>query len=102
MDIQVVPQPTFVAVKVSGDLELGTIKTLRGNLQKILSKQKRSLHLDLADVGYMDSSGAAVLVEGIKWSRKYGVDFRIVEVSEAVHNSLELMHLLEFFGLKGT
>lgn len=99
MEIDVAPQADHVHVKVRGDLQLSTIKDLRTQLHKILSGQKQALHLDLEEIGYMDSSGAAVLVEGVKWARKSKVDFKIIALSQPVHDSLELMRLLDFFGI---
>jgi anti-anti-sigma factor len=53
--------------------------------------------VDLAGVTYMDSSGIAVLVQGLRAARKRDVEFRLRAPSKPVTGVLRLAQLLQLF-----
>jgi anti-sigma B factor antagonist len=53
-------------------------------------------------VGYIDSSGVATLVEGLRSARKHGKTFILVAPSRAVLQVLELTRLDQVFEVRTT
>lgn len=53
--------------------------------------------LNLSDVRYIDSSGVALLVEGLKASRDLGSRFVLFGLSTAAREILQLSRLIKIF-----
>jgi len=70
LDIKVENQATdVVSVTVQGDVTLQTSPALRNQLKPLFTEENKEVHVYLSDVGFMDSSGIATLVEGLQWAR---------------------------------
>ncbi len=83
---------------VSGDIDLATSPQLR----KALLRELRELRmprvvLNLKAVRYIDSSGVASLVEGLKASRDAGARFILFGLNTTVREVLQLSKLLKIF-----
>ena len=83
---------------VSGDVDLATSPELR----KALLRELRELRiprviLNLKAVRYIDSSGVASLVEGLKVSRDIGSRLILYGLSTSVREVLQLSRLLRIF-----
>jgi anti-sigma B factor antagonist len=83
---------------VSGDIDLATSPELR----KALLRELRVLRmprvvLNLKAVRYIDSSGVASLVEGLKASRDVGARFILFGLNTTVREVLQLSRLLKIF-----
>ena len=83
---------------VSGDIDLASSPELR----KVLLRELRELRiprvvLNLKAVKYMDSSGVASLVEGLKASRDVGSRFILFGLNTTVRDVLQLSKLLKIF-----
>ena len=83
---------------VSGDIDLATSPELR----KALLRELRELRmprvvLNLKAVRYIDSSGVASLVEGLKASRDVGARFVMFGLNTTVREVLQLSRLLKIF-----
>lgn len=83
---------------VSGDIDLASSPQLR----KALLRELRELRmprvvLNLKDVHYIDSSGVASLVEGLKASRDVGSRLVLFGLNSAVREVLQLSKLVRIF-----
>jgi anti-sigma B factor antagonist len=83
---------------VSGDIDLATSPELR----KALLREFRDMRmprvvLNLKDVRYIDSSGVASLVEGLKASRDVGSRLVLFGLNSAVREVLQLSKLVRIF-----
>jgi len=83
---------------VSGDIDLATSPELR----KALLREFRDMRmprvvLNLKDVHYIDSSGVASLVEGLKASRDVGSRLILFGLNSAVREVLQLSKLVRIF-----
>jgi anti-sigma B factor antagonist len=88
---------------VSGDIDLATSPELR----KALLRELRELRiprvvLNLKAVKYVDSSGVASLVEGLKASRDLGSRLILFGLNSAVREVLQLSKLLRIFEVAET
>jgi anti-sigma B factor antagonist len=83
---------------ISGDIDLATSPELR----KALLRELRELRmprviLNLKAVRYIDSSGVASLVEGLKASRDVGSRFVLFGLNTTIREVLQLSKLVKIF-----
>lgn len=89
-------------VRPAEGLELNTVSAFRRTLQTEVQRADRGVVLWLADVTFIDSSGIAVLIEGLKWSRERGLPYVLVQLPAAVQMVIELARLENFFTIAGS
>jgi anti-sigma B factor antagonist len=88
---------------LSGEITLFNSPEIRKALLSQL-KERRVQHLVLNMLGvpYIDSSGVASLVEGLKASRDVSARFALFGLSKSAKTVLELTHLLRIFEVHQT
>lgn len=85
-------------VDIVGDITLHNSPEVRKTLLVALhGKGTGRVIVNLKDVRYIDSSGVASLVEGLKASRETGIRLALVGLSPAARQVLELTRLLKLF-----
>jgi anti-sigma B factor antagonist len=83
---------------ISGDIDLATSPALRKALLHELRDQRiPRVVLNLAGVRYIDSSGVASLVEGLKASRDVGSRFILFGLNKTIREVLQLSKLVRIF-----
>jgi len=83
---------------VSGDIDLATSPELRKALLRELREARAPrVVLNLKQVRYIDSSGVASLVEGLKASRDVGSRFVLSGINNTIPEVLQLSKLLRIF-----
>ncbi len=83
---------------ISGDIDLSTSPQLRRALLRELRELKMPrVVLNLEAVRYMDSSGVASLVEGLKASRDVGSRLILFGLNRSIREVLQLSKLLKIF-----
>ena len=96
LEITVNGQAPVRVIVVKGDVDMDSSPELRDEIKRTL-KGLATLKLDLRDVGYIDSSGIAVLIQGLKWAKASRTDFRLVAPSAQVRSVMELSQLQSLF-----
>ena len=86
-------------LKVKGEVDLYSSPELRTAILKGV-KAKGDLGVDLSEVQYMDSSGVATLVEGLKMASRENRAFVLVAPSEPVMKVLQLARLDSVFDIR--
>ncbi len=88
-------------IRVVGEVDLNSSPELR---TAILEAAKRggTLAVELREVPYMDSSGVATLVEGLKAMEPKGGAFVLLAPSSAVAKVLQLSRLDSVFDIRET
>jgi anti-anti-sigma factor len=81
--------PGVVTVVVTGEVDLDTAPAVRDEVLRHLHGGV-SVHLDLGDVTFMDSSGLHVLLATTRRAKLVGAELRLVRVSARVQRLLEL------------
>lgn len=84
-------------VTVSGEVDMMTTPHLRSYLRQHVAQAGPVLVLDLRGVGFLGSSGLAVLVETLDWTRELGSALRLVCSSREVIRPLAATGLTELF-----
>lgn len=85
-----------LVIAFSGDIDLQTSPDARKALLGLVGKG-RPILVDLAGVGYIDSSGVASLVECLQSAKKTGQKLALVSVSEGALRVLQLARLDRVF-----
>lgn len=88
---------------ISGDIDLSSSPEVRKTLLRELQANRvPRVVLNLMQVRYIDSSGVASLVEGLKASRNTGSRFILFGLSTIAREVLQLSRLLNFFEVYDT
>ena len=80
-------------IDIGGEVNLQTSNDISNKFSKLFNKNTQEVIVDLSRVTFMDFSGVAALVEGLKWSKKMGKSFILKNVSANAINSLTLSKL---------
>jgi anti-sigma B factor antagonist len=88
----------FVILDISGDIDLAHSPQMRkALLGEIKEKKVPKVFLNLKSVRYMDSSGIASLVEGLRASRDIGSRLILYSLSTHVREVMHLSRLQTIF-----
>jgi len=88
---------------ISGDIDLAhSTEVRRMVLLEFRENRTPRVILNLSDVNYIDSSGVASLVEGLKASRDVGSRLILFGLSPIAHEVLQLSRLLKIFEIYDT
>jgi len=83
---------------LSGDIDFASSPKVRDSvLREIRESRTPRVVVNLSKVRYMDSSGVASLVEGLKASRDLGSRFILVGLSTSTRDVLQLSRLIKVF-----
>jgi len=83
---------------VSGNIDMSNSPEVRkALLREIREKGVTRVVLNLTAVSYIDSSGVAALVEGLKASRDSGLRFILYGLNDSAREVLKISRLLKLF-----
>jgi anti-sigma B factor antagonist len=83
---------------LSGDIDFANSRDVRDSvLREIRESRTARVVVNLSQVRYIDSSGVASLVEGLKAARDLGSRFILVGLSTSAREVLQLSRLLRVF-----
>ena len=98
MQISTRQSGTSTIVDVVGDIDLYNSPEIRKVLlETIRDKRVPRVVINLKEVRYIDSSGVASLVEGLKVARNVNSRFMLYGLSPAAREVLELSRLIKVF-----
>ena len=98
MQIAARPATGGTILDITGDIDLAHSPAMRkALLQEIKEKKTAKVFLNLEKVRYIDSSGIASLVEGLKASRDMGSRLILYGLSKTVREVMELSRLQKIF-----
>jgi anti-sigma B factor antagonist len=82
---------------VSGNIDMSNSPEMRRTLLRELREKGSRVVLNLSGVAYIDSSGVASLVEGLKAARESGSRFILFGLSDSAREVLKISRLLKLF-----
>ncbi len=83
---------------LSGDIDFANSPKVRDSvLREIRESHRPRVMMNLSQVRYLDSSGVASLVEGLKASRDLGSLFILIGLSPSAREVLQLSRLIKVF-----
>ncbi len=80
--------------QVNGEINISTSPDLKKHFEKLAAKK---VVVDLTEVGYVDSSGLATLVEMLKKTKSQGGSLGLAGMSEKVRSLFEITKLDKLF-----
>lgn len=90
-----------VIVGIEGQLVAGNRQQLREAVVGEIERGARSIIIDFADTGYVDSAGLGVLVSLSKRVREANASLQLVNLNEDLRTLFELTRLDTLFDLDG-
>ena len=96
MHIKTTEKGDVTIFEVQGEINITTSPELKRAFEKVKSVK---LIINLAGVGYVDSSGLATLVEILKRLRSRGGSLSLTQVTEKVKSLFEITKLEKLFGI---
>ncbi|MGE0433445.1 MAG: STAS domain-containing protein [Planctomycetota bacterium] len=84
-------------LEFNGEIEMDTANVFREHLEVATKRKPKGIAVDLSQIDYMDSSGVAVLIEVLRWCRRDGIRFLLVNPSQAVQRAKHVVHLSDAF-----
>ena len=88
-------------VDISGQITLGEeTGKLRDTVTDLIAKGKKKIVLNLAGVGYIDSSGVGELVGSYTTVRNHGGELKLLNLTQKVHDLLQVTKLYTVFDIK--
>src|ERR1700730_386918 len=82
---------------LEGEIDLHISPEVAESLRAMTAKRPKVLVVDLAKVTYLDSSGLAVLIEGMQNVKEYGGKFALINVQESVQHIFDIARLDQVF-----
>ena len=90
-------EATVALLTLDGRLNAVTTGELKGKLAKLVANDNVHLILDLHGVDFIDSSGLAALVSGLKKTREVGGSLKLVGLNENTMKVFKLTRLDRVF-----
>ena len=98
MEISTTKAGVWTVVAPSGEVDLHHSTDLRVDIIRHLD-QSQSVILDMTQVSYIDSSGIAAMARSLSHARGKGVEFVLVQPTDAVMRVLHLTRLDQVFAI---
>ena len=86
-----------VAFRLKGDFGKNVTKELREEIMNTLEQLRQNVVVDLTLVNDIDTSAAAILVEGIRVSEVTNTSFKVIGINNKVKSIFELLKLSTVF-----
>lgn len=100
MELSKTDKDSACVIAVKGEIDLYSSPDLRSAITKAIPAAPGALHIDLGAVEYMDSSGVATLVEGLRACMERSIAFVLVKPAPPVLKVLQLSRLDTVFTIK--
>lgn len=97
INVQTSEKNNIAFLEIKGDVDMSSSPEMQKQLAVCFRKNKTAVIVDLSGVSYMDSSGIAVLVEGLQWGHNHKKKFRLTGLTPSVKDIFEIAHLLKVF-----
>ena len=82
---------------LEGEIDLHVSPRVASRLQSLISSKPQQVVVDMSKVSYIDSSGLAVLIEGMQNVAAYGGKFSLAGLQESVRPIFEIARLDQVF-----
>jgi anti-sigma B factor antagonist len=86
-------------LELSGEIDISTSPEVRKAFDRLIKDEERKVLLNFDQVGYVDSSGLATMVEMLQRLKRYGGLLRLSNLSEKVKGLFEITKLDRLFSI---
>jgi anti-sigma B factor antagonist len=102
MKIEVKEDQGMKVMTLSGEIDMYSSPTLREEMMRLIHKRVTPLLVDFRGVPYIDSSGIATFVEGLKGMMLYGGRLKLIGLLDGVKEIFSFSKLDKVFEIYGT
>ena len=102
MEIKITNREGARIIELSGDIDMYTSPELRTQLLSLIAQKTPIIMVDLASVTYIDSSGIATFVEGLKGMMPYSGRLKFFGIPARVKEIFNFSKLDKVFDMYGT
>lgn len=88
-------------ISPSGDIDMYSSPALRKEIMRRINTKVPALYIDFGAVSYIDSSGIATFVEGLKTMKSYGGRLKLVGIPEPIMEVFRFSKLDTIFEIYG-
>lgn len=89
-------------LSIDGDIDMHTSPALRSELMNLVEKGVPQVVIDFSKVSYIDSSGIATFVEGLKGMKSYGGKLKFAGIPEGIMEIFTFSKLDKVFDIYGS
>ena len=97
MTIEKMSFPKFTVLELTGEIDLHSSVSLKRELAACAESKTPVLLIDFRRVGYIDSSGLAILIEYLKAASRFGGKLALFGLEKKVASLFELVRLDQLF-----
>jgi anti-sigma B factor antagonist len=101
MNIEIIEYKGKKIIEIAGDVDLYSSPDLREALIGFIGSKIPSLYINLKAVTYIDSSGIATFVEGLKGMKSYGGRLHFFEIPNGIMEIFRFSKLERVFEIYG-
>jgi len=101
MKIDIVDYKGNQVITPSGDIDMYSSPALRSELMRLITKNAKAVYVDFRNVSYIDSSGIATFVEGLKKMKLNGGRLKLIGLSDGIMEIFRFSKLDNIFEIYG-
>jgi anti-sigma B factor antagonist len=102
MEINIVDYKGRNVIAISGDIDMHSSPVLREALMSFAKKKVSAVAIDFNMVSYIDSSGIATFVEGLKSMKTYGGRLQLFGIPKGIMEIFNFSKLDKVFEIYGS
>lgn len=102
MNVEVRDYQGMKVMALSGEIDMYSSPALREEMMDLLNQRVTPLLIDFRGVSYIDSSGIATFVEGLKRMMSYGGRLKLIGLLEEVREIFSFSKLDQVFEIYGS
>ena len=102
MKVEVKDYQGMKVMALSGEIDMYSSPSLREEMMGLIDKRVTPLLIDFKGVSYIDSSGIATFVEGLKRMMSYGGRLKLIGLLEGVREIFSFAKLDKVFEIYGS
>jgi len=102
MKVEVKDYQGLKMMALSGEIDMYSSPALREEMMGLIDKRVTPLLIDFKGVSYIDSSGIATFVEGLKRMMSYGGRLKLIGLLEGVREIFSFSKLDKVFEIYGS
>ncbi|SJZ62137.1 anti-sigma F factor antagonist [Selenihalanaerobacter shriftii] len=97
MDLEIERQGVNLIVRISGELDMHTVDSLRNKIEERLNEEVgiKNMILNLESVDFIDSSGLGFIIGRYKRISNHGGELKIINVKKSINKVFELSGILK-------
>jgi anti-sigma B factor antagonist len=86
-----------LVLDINGQIKGADVAECKATFRRLIQKGELDLVANLANVGFIDSSGVGMLIHGLQEIRSSGGNLRLMHLSEDIHDLFEMVAIDRLF-----